>query len=241
MLRQWEAGTRLSENCVLRTFPIWHDRTFHGSTNSQLSMTLAVAATSHLRADGDGQQLVAKQLQWVLGGNPFCQSLMYGEGYDYPPLFAYCLKNVVGALPVGVDSLSNDAPYWPNSNYATFKEIWTAPTERFLWIMAYNDLPAADASKAGVRLTAQVGDVNEADGTAVVQLTVEGTGSHAIQYRVFNGSIADPVSKIDLKENEPANLTMTLKIADRTKPWVVVVTADDDWNTRQEVFGALTP
>ena len=85
----------LGNDCVLRIFPICHDRIFHGNTNVHLSATLALAAASRMRGDRDGEQLVARQLQWVFGGNPFCQCLMYGEGYDYPPLFAYCLKNVV--------------------------------------------------------------------------------------------------------------------------------------------------
>ena len=125
VLRQWEESMHLGNDCVLRIFPICHDRIFHGNTNVHLSATLALAAASRMRGDRDGEQLVARQLQWVFGGNPFCQCLMYGEGYDYPPLFAYCLKNVVGALPVGVDSMRNDAPYWSNSDYATYKEIWT--------------------------------------------------------------------------------------------------------------------
>ena len=154
VVRQWEESTHLGNDCVLRTFPICHDRIFHGNTNVQLSGTLALAAASRLRGDRDGEQLVARQLQWVFGGNPFCQCLMYGEGYDYPPLFAYCLKNVVGALPVGVDSMRNDEPYWSNSDYATFKEIWTAPTERFLWLMAYQPPPPAAANAGADRQAA---------------------------------------------------------------------------------------
>ncbi|MBN2294562.1 MAG: glycoside hydrolase family 9 protein [Pirellulales bacterium] len=242
MLRQWEDGTHLGDNRVLRIFPIWRDRTFHGNTNAHLSATLALAAASRLRGDRDGEQLVARQLQWVFGGNPFCQSLMYGEGYDYPPLFAYCLKNVVGALPVGMDSMRNDEPYWPDSNYACFKEIWTAPTERFLWLMAYEPLPpanTADGNAAAIKLAVRVTASDEVNSSAAGELTIEGSGSHSIQYRVFNATLADPVDRIDLVENRPAKVLVKLKVEDRMKPWVVVVTVDGSQSTRQELFGAF--
>jgi hypothetical protein len=171
---------------------------------------------------------------------------MYGEGYDYPPLFAYCLKNVVGALPVGVDSMRNDAPYWTNSNYATFKEIWTAPTERFLWLMAYQPLPAAAANAGAdreaaseVKLAARAGSVDRASSSVVLELTARGVGSHSIQYRVFNASIADPVRRIDLTETRPATVPVKLTVEDSTKPWVVVVTVDNRQGTRQELFGTF--
>lgn len=247
MLRQWEEGTHLGDNCVLRIFPIWHDRTFHGNTNAHLSQTLALAAASRLRADRDGDQLVARQLQWGFGGNPFCQSLMYGEGYDYPSLFAYCLKNVVGALPVGMDSMHNDQPYWSDSNYATYKEIWTAPTERFLWLMAYQPLPptstnmqAASKTPAMPRIIANAVKDDQAASTVSAELSVEGVGSHSIQYRVFNASLVKPVERIDLAENHPAKVQLNLKVGDRTKPWVVVVTLDNCPALRRELFGTLT-
>jgi hypothetical protein len=142
MLRQFEEGTRLSDEYCLRTFPIWTSRTFHGNTAVHLSGTLALTAAVQLRGDLTGERLVDKQLQWVFGGNPFSQSLMYGEGYDYAPQFAYCLRDIVGAIPVGMDCMSNDEPYWSGSNYATYKEIWVVPVSRFLWIMSYVGMPA---------------------------------------------------------------------------------------------------
>ena len=142
MLRQFEEGTLLNDDYCLRTFPIWTRRIFHGNTAVHLSGTLALTSAVKLRDDLVGEGLVDKQLQWVFGGNPFSQSLMYGEGYDYAPQFAYCLKDIVGALPVGMDSMSNDEPYWSGSNYATYKEIWVVPVSRFLSIMSNLGMPA---------------------------------------------------------------------------------------------------
>ena len=132
MLRQFNDGTHLNKDYVLRTFPIYHDGLFHGNTNIHMSCTWALAEASRLRKDTAGMQLVGKQLRWIFGANPFGQSLMYGAGYDFAPQFAYCLKDVVGSLPVGMDCMSGDMPHWSATNTATSKEIWVEPVNRFL-------------------------------------------------------------------------------------------------------------
>jgi len=50
---------------------------------------------------------------------------MYGEGYDFTPLYTPSSGDMVGALPVGIQSRGDDdAPYWPVQNMWTYKEIW---------------------------------------------------------------------------------------------------------------------
>jgi hypothetical protein len=84
-IRQFNEGTFLNDDYVLRTFPIYHDNLFHGNTNIHMSSTWALAEASRFRQDPEGMQLVGKQFRWLFGGNPFSQSLMYGEGYDFAP------------------------------------------------------------------------------------------------------------------------------------------------------------
>jgi hypothetical protein len=44
--------------------------------------------------------------------------------------------NIVGALPVGVQSHRNaDAPYWPTENCHNWKEVWVHPVGRWIWLM----------------------------------------------------------------------------------------------------------
>ncbi|MFW6189614.1 MAG: glycoside hydrolase family 9 protein [Planctomycetota bacterium] len=150
---QFEEGTPLGEDHRLRVFPIWRDHLFHGATGVRLSATVALAAAARLRNRRPLQELVDAQFRWIFGGNPFSQCLMYGEGYDYQPLFAYCLRNLVGALPVGVDSLHDDAPCWPAFNDATYKEMWVVPVSRFLWTAAYAAVPARVEGTAPERAT----------------------------------------------------------------------------------------
>lgn len=142
MLRQYEDGVRLSDHYRLRMFPIWSTKTHHGNTAVQLSQSMALVASSELQNDPSLEDLARAQLQWVFGGNPFSQTIMYGQGYDYPPLYAYNPGDVVGSLPVGFECVKNDEPYWSASNHSTFKEIWVVPVNKFLWNVAYLGMPA---------------------------------------------------------------------------------------------------
>src|SRR4029077_20579737 len=70
------------------------------------------------------------------GRNPFSQSTMYGEGYDFPALYAPFPGNVVGALPVGIQTRGEqDVPYWPVQSTWTYKEVWVHPVGRWIWLM----------------------------------------------------------------------------------------------------------
>ena len=135
-LAQYEDGTQINDDYAIRTFPIWHDHIFHGSTNFHLSQAWALAEAAAILKDRKAMAVVQEQLEWTLGRNPFGMSLMYGVGYDYAPLFAYCTHNIVGALPVGVDCYHDDEPFWNGSAWATSKEIWVEPVSRFLGTLA---------------------------------------------------------------------------------------------------------
>ena len=127
-----QPGTDLGGDLVLRTFPVWQDHIFHGATNFHLSQAWALAVAADLLEDREAWALVQEQLEWVLGRNPFSASLMYGVGYNYAPDFVYCTRNIVGALPVGVDSFHDDAPFWNGTANATSHEIWVEPVSRFV-------------------------------------------------------------------------------------------------------------
>ena len=136
LLSQYEAGTQINDDYAIRTFPIWHDHIFHGSTNFHLSQAWALAEAAALLKDKKAMELVQEQLEWTFGRNPFGMSLMFGVGYDYAPMFAYCSHNIVGALPVGIDCFHDDEPFWNGSAWATSKEMWIEPVSRFLGTLA---------------------------------------------------------------------------------------------------------
>jgi hypothetical protein len=134
-------GVPLGEGAYLRRFPVWFD--FRGNSSVLLSQAKALSVAAELRRDLDAQDLAQKQAQWLVGRNPFSSSLMYGEGYDWAPLYSVRSGQMVGALPVGIETKGyDDAPYWPTQICWTYKEVWTAPVGQWLWLMADLSVPA---------------------------------------------------------------------------------------------------
>jgi hypothetical protein len=75
---------------------------------------------------------------------------MYGEGFDFPPLYAPFPGNVVGALPVGLQTRGDhDIPYWPVQSTWTYKEAWVHPVARWIWLMRDLAGPAVVEGQAG--------------------------------------------------------------------------------------------
>ncbi len=131
---QIKSGVRLTDRYYLRRFPTWRD--FRGNCGTVLSQTKGLAAAARYLDDTQLLQLCQLQVQWVLGFNPFCQSLMYGEGHDFAPQYSAMSGDLVGGLPVGVQThFDRDDPYWPTENCYNWKEIWVHPSSRWLWLM----------------------------------------------------------------------------------------------------------
>ena len=127
-------GIPLGNGHYLRLFPVWMD--YRGHFGTILSQAQANAWSAHLRNDPDLISLSQHQLEWVIGRNPFSQSTMWGEGYDFPPLYSVMSGDMVGGLPVGIQTRGeNDVPYWPVQNTWTYKEIWVYPVIRWIGLM----------------------------------------------------------------------------------------------------------
>ena len=241
MLRQFNDGIHLGSQYVLRTFPIYRDGLFHGSTNIQMSSAWALAEASRLRRDSEGMILSGKQLEWIFGANPFGQSLMYGEGYDFKPHFAYCLKDIVGSLPVGMDCMSGDMPHWCATNTATSKEIWVEPVNRFLGavsILASDGImPSPGKSEAkGTEIRTETSRTE--DGAVNINVTITGSGRHSIEVRTFNATANTRSQQFELAGNNKAETTLKLKVTDKNKPYVAVITLDGDPESRKEIVGS---
>jgi hypothetical protein len=128
-------GIKLDEQHYLRLFPVWWD--FRGNHGTVLSQAKALSAAARVRNDPQLAELCRKQLQWVVGRNPFAQSTMYGEGYDYGPQYSAMSGDLVGSLPVGIQTrLEKDFPFWPTSTCYNYKEVWVHPSARWLSILA---------------------------------------------------------------------------------------------------------
>jgi len=239
-LIQFNDGTALSDEYTLRTFPIWDNELFHGGTSTHLSTSWALAEASLLRNDREGMDLVGKQLEWTLGRNPFGQSLMYGVGYNFAPQFAYCTRNVVGSLAVGMDCMHNDEPYWHASNYATPKEMWIAPVNRFVGtVAAYTDYKNRPEDKSTDNIRLEVEKLPSDGMKQKAVLTIEGTGHHQIAIKAFNATTnLTEDQSVNLKKGKPAKIELDYITTDKSKPYVIVITVDNDSQLRKEIVGS---
>lgn len=139
--KQVEEGIPLGKGYYLRCFPVWFS--FRGNFNVQLSTALSVAAGASLRSSQALYRLHQQQYEWIVGKNPFAQSVLYGEGYEYTQQYAVQPGQTVGQLCVGIESLFEaDRPYWPQVATATYKEVWITPAIKWVWNMRYDLLPA---------------------------------------------------------------------------------------------------
>jgi hypothetical protein len=140
-LQEVHKGIPLGGEYYLRRFPVWFD--FRGNSSVLLSQAKALSAAGRLRGDLDAEDLAQKQAEWLVGRNPFSASVMYGEGYDWTPLYSVRSGQMVGALPVGIEARGmDDAPYWPTQICWTYKEVWTQPVGQWIWLMQDIAVPA---------------------------------------------------------------------------------------------------
>src|SRR6185369_14657767 len=141
-------GVPLGQGQYLRLFPVWMD--YRGHFGTILPQAQALMSAAHLRGDLELVTLAQHQAEWIIGRNPFSQSTMYGEGFDFPPLYAPFPGNVVGALPVGLQTRGDhDIPYWPVQSTWTYKEVWVHPVARWIWLMRDLAGPAVVEGQAG--------------------------------------------------------------------------------------------
>ena len=136
---QFATGQPLGEggrNFRLRQFPIWFS-IFNGNNAIILSQGKAAALCGRFLGDETLLQIGRDQLSWVTGLNPFGQSMIYGEGRNYPSMNSFSIGEVTGEMPVGIRTLGDgDEPYWPRTNNACYKEVWVTTAGKFLSLTA---------------------------------------------------------------------------------------------------------
>ena len=129
-------GVRLDDRYYVKRFPVW--QFYRGNSGTTLTQAKGLAVVANYLQDKELLNIAYHVFDWHLGRNPFAQSLMYGEGYRFAALYTYSGGNLVGGLPVGVQTHHlSDKPYWPTEILATWKEIWVHPSTRWL-MLAYD-------------------------------------------------------------------------------------------------------
>jgi hypothetical protein len=133
--KQLKQGIPLDDEHYVRRFPIWFS--FRGNSAVHLSTGKAAAVCANILKDESLADIAREQLYWVVGKNPFCQSLMYGEGHNYPEQAVFLPGTMTGQLPVGIQTRDNeDIPYWPQANNATYKEAWLTVAGKWFTLVA---------------------------------------------------------------------------------------------------------
>jgi hypothetical protein len=230
--RQVLNGMPMGGGYYLRAFPVWFTR--RGNYGVLLSQTKAISAVARLRRDPAARDLLQAQLEWVVGRNPFGQSTMWGEGYDYPPLYSVSVGDLVGALPVGMMTRDNgDAPYWPATNTYVFKEVWVHSSARWLAVMQDLEAPAAPPEPFRFTVAARA----EPDGEVSITVEAAGRGRHSFALRSENLAIDGGSREADLGGKSPARLTWNARVKDPAAPWFAVAVADGNVDHRREVTG----
>ena len=135
-VEQVKKGVPLDDQHYLKRFPVWFG-IFNGNTAVHLSMGKAAAICGHFLQDKELLRIGKEQMEWTVGKNPFGQSLIYGEGWNYPQMDSFSSGEMTGEMPVGIRSLDNeDIPYWPQVNNACYKEVWVTSAGKWLSLQA---------------------------------------------------------------------------------------------------------
>jgi hypothetical protein len=133
---QVKNGIHLGADFYLRRFPVAYQ--FRGFHAVVMGKAKAAFLLSELLNDKELRDIATRQLEYIVGYNPFAISTIYGEGYNYPNLYGGYLGDVVGAVPVGIETFENeDKPYMPMQVNATYKEVWTHSTASVMWLLSH--------------------------------------------------------------------------------------------------------
>ena len=228
---QVRAGTPMGDGWFLRTFPVWFSR--RGNYGVLLSQAKALATASRLRGDRQGLELAMRQAEWVVGRNPFAQSTLYGEGYDWAQQYSVSSGDMVGTLPVGMQSRGlTDLPYWPSQNMYVYKEVWVHSNNRWLWLM--QDLLPQPAADTTLSLTSAVMPNGDVQLTATLPLGASGA---ELQLRLENLRQRGPMSlRVPKASGARSTVSWTVRRVEANAPWIAVVSMPGSTTRRAEAF-----
>jgi hypothetical protein len=182
-------------------------------------------------------------MEWVMGHNPFSQSTMYGLGYDFPPIYTPSSGDIVGGLPVGIQTRGDsDIPYWPVQNTWTYKEIWIHPVNQWMGLMreitSLSDRFAED-KKTENNFSIEASGRTTSKGDVTITLKLNGTGSHSFKLRTCNLSVKGTGKNVTLETGREVVLKWQAGTINSDEPWVAVIVGDNNISNRYEVSGAV--
>jgi hypothetical protein len=233
-------GIEVGPHYYLRLFPVWGSPYCRGNLGALLSAAKALGEAARLRSDPEAAELVRRQLEWTLGRNPFCQSLMYGEGHDYAPQYTAMSGDIVGSLPVGIQTrFDRDVPYCPAANWPNWKEVWVHPVSRWIWLMRDLADPAPAECRPDPALDFKVSAHADTAGSVCIRVTARGTGARRFAIRSVNLTGAEGEKVIPLSGADAQTVEWRTRATCEDAPWVAVVIPDGQLDRRAEVIGPI--
>jgi hypothetical protein len=239
--RQVLNGIPLGKGNYLRLFPVWMD--YRGHFGTILPQAQALNYASRLRGDKECLELSVRQMEWVMGRNPFSQSTMYGLGYDFPPIYTPSSGDIVGGLPVGIQTRGDsDIPYWPVQNTWTYKEIWIHPVNQ--WIGLMREITSLSDRFAGnqkneTSFSMEVSEKTTSKGEVTITVKLKGTGSHTLNLRTSNLSVKGSGKNVTLEQGKDVVLKWQASVIHTDEPWVAVIVGDNNISSRNDVTGSV--
>ena len=226
-------GFKIGDEYYVRVFAVQPSFYVRGSYPAILSQAKAVSTAAHLRGNLELVALGEQQLQWIVGRNPFAQSTMYGQGYDFRPEYAAMSGDLVGALSIGFKACdNNDIPYWPASNCFHYTEMFVLPVYRWLDIMRDIAGPAIIEGQADKTVkfeeikTKKVAEIKPDSKTGLFRTTLP-----AGTYQISSGNrqktitlLPAQICKLDLKTSDWLDFSISHKTASDGKV-VITLTA----------------
>lgn len=229
-------GMHLGGDAYLRRYPVWFQ--FRGNSSVLLSEAKALSVAAQLRGDIRDEDLAQQQAQWLIGRNPFSASIMYGEGYDWTPLYSVRSGQMVGAIPVGIETKGNaDVPYWPNQICWTYKEVWTQPAGEWIWLMRDLSGPAVLHGMVDPGSTGNVTLLNEdTHATLAVPIAANGSFVAAVpqgRYRLRYGqsrtsvtALAGGIESVDLRREHAVTFSASAESGAESGAVILQATAE---------------
>lgn len=126
------SGRKIGDGWYVKQFPVWFS--FRGNSVILLSQAASLRKLSDVTENPlKLREIADSQLYFMLGCNPFRQSLVYGLGQRASEPYFALLGRTEGAVPVGLETDGDgDEPFWPCGINATYKEVWLSSAAAML-------------------------------------------------------------------------------------------------------------
>jgi hypothetical protein len=110
----------------------------HGATSHLLSQGVALALADRVLDEPRARQLAYRQLEWVMGANPYAACLMTGGGLNSPCPYSRAVGSIVGGIMNGFIGGEADEPFLDMNAVSRWNttEYWIPHNAHYLWALS---------------------------------------------------------------------------------------------------------